>query len=196
MSSEPPKLQPHDIVFAEYTRLNAVTERIIHSSYDDFKLLAVVVALVGLEPVTRYVNGGQPIRISYLFVGFLGLFSVIAMIAFRAMLKQSFLYYLIEHLIRFEEFIREQYGLKETNLFLIHGDAELWASSGHRKLAVVFNFFFLLPVIGIPTFILYRNEDGVFRYYTFSYVVICLAVYALYFYLANAFLPKKILVKK
>lgn len=195
MSSEPPKLQPNDIVYAEYTRLSAAAERIFHSSFDDFKLLAIVGALIGLEPITTYVNEGKPIAVSYLFVGFLGLFSIIAMIAFRDTLKQSFMFYLGEHQIRCEEFIREQYGFNETNLFLTCSEFEQWVRSRHKKLVIAFNFFVLLPTIGIPAFILYRNENGVFRYYTFSYVVICLAVYALYFYLTKAFLPKKALLK-
>jgi hypothetical protein len=195
MSSEPPELQPNDIVYAEYTRLSGASERMVYSSFDDFKLLAIVGAIVGLEPITTYVNEGKPIAVSYLFVGFLGLFSIIAVIAFRDTLKQSFLYYLGEHQIRCEEFIRKQYGFNETNLFLTCSEFEQWASSRHRKLVIAFNFFILLPTIGIPAFILYRNENGVFRYYTFSYVVICLAVYALYFYLTKAFLPKKALHK-
>lgn len=195
MSSEPPKLQPNDIVYAEYMRLSAAAERIFHSSFDDFKLLAIVGAIVGLEPITTYVNEGKPIAVSYLFVGFLGLFSIIAVIAFRDTLKQSFMFYLGEHLIRYEEFIRKLYGFNETNLFLAYSEFEQWVSSRHKKLVIAFNFFVLLPTIGIPAFILYRNENGVFRYYTFSYVVICLAVYALYFYLTKTFLPKKALHK-
>lgn len=195
MSSEPPKLQPNDIVYAEYTRLSAVSERIFHSSFDDIKLLAALGAIIGLEPITTYVNEGKPIAVSYLFIGFLGVFSIIAAIAFRDTLKQSFMFYLGEHLIRYEEFIRKQDGFKETNLFLTHSEGEQWLSSRHKKLVIAFNFFVLLPTIGIPAFILYRNESGVFRYYTFSYVVICLAVYALYFYLTKAFLPKKALHK-
>lgn len=192
MSEDPPDASPSKIVYAEYTRLSAASERMTHSSLDDFKLLAVVGAMVGLQPVSDYLKGdGGKIAVSSLFVGFMGLLFIVAVIAFRDTLKQSLIVYLGEHLTRYENILRVMYSCESNGLFRTYSEAEQWAAEKHAKLVVTFNIFILLPVAGIPAFVLSRYEVFPYWNYTYFYLATCGGVYFLYYYLSKIYLRKR-----
>lgn len=189
MKEESPEMESSSIVYAEYVRLSEAAEKLMNSSFEDFKLLAVIGAILGLKPVADSLSGGE-VRAPYLFVGFLGLLFVIAIIAFRDTLKQSLIVYLGQHLKRYEQVLKERVPVAAgARLFRTYSDYDEWLKKRHIKLVIAFNLFFVLPVVIIPSFILWHARPNGLLYSLF-YLCSSLFVYALHFFLGKVYLSK------
>jgi hypothetical protein len=189
VKEEGPEMATSSIVYAEYVRLGDTTEKLMNSSFDDFKLFAVIGAILGLKPLADSLSGG-PVRSTYLFVGFLGLLLVVAIIAFRDTLKQSLMVYMSNHLKRYEKVIKQHVPVAaEGNLFQAYAEFDEWVKRRHIKLAIIFNIFFLLPVVIIPTFILWHAEpDG--PVYARLYLGISIIIYVIHFFVSKVYLGR------
>lgn len=191
MSEEVTEMPTSSIIYAEYVRLSTALEELTNSSFDDFKLFAVIGAILGLKPLADSLSGGE-VSAAYLFVGFLGLFFIIAIIAFRDTLKQSLIFYISTHLIRYEKVIRQQVPIAiQEDLFQTYGEVDVWFRKRHKNLVLAFNFFFLLPVIIIPSFVLWRGKPSG-PYFSLTYIAVCFAVYAFYFFMSKVYLSRPV----
>jgi hypothetical protein len=184
----PPDMSAEDIVYKEYVRLSEASIQLVNSSFEDFKLLAVVGVLLGFKPVTD--SFGGTLKAPTLFVVFLTLLSLLAIIGFRDILKRALVDYTGRHLVRYETAIRRRVaGAEAAGLFKVYGEVEGWTKNEQLRFVLAFNLAFLIPVLAVPAAILWRAEGGG-PGYSLGYAAACLLVFAARM-LAGRKLPRK-----
>lgn len=116
MDTEPnPRLE---YLYKEYARLSDKAEEVIKSSYDDFKLLGVVGAVIIIwKPVSEVVLPTIPKFDSTLFLllGFLSLLAVLGLVLFANLIKQSYAWYFVRNLQAYEVEIKKELGEGENS---------------------------------------------------------------------------------
>ncbi|MDR4485184.1 MAG: hypothetical protein R3B95_18605 [Nitrospirales bacterium] len=98
-----------DLLYQEYFRLHGVINSYTFSSFDDFKMLAVIGMMIAWEPLaTRFTNVQTQTKegCKIIFFGFVAILFVLAVIATRDLLKQSIIQFEIHQLASYEEVIR------------------------------------------------------------------------------------------
>ena len=84
----PPPTQDLEYLYKEYVRLSSRLDTIIDSSWGDFKLLGAIGALFAWLPIAKSnLFGGTDTSVT-LFIGFIGILSLIAVIGARDLIKQ------------------------------------------------------------------------------------------------------------
>mgnify|MGYP001587412955 CR=1 FL=1 len=160
-----------EYLYKEYARLSTVQQGYIKSSFDDFKMLSALGSAMGLVIATatfvaKASLGGEGSRnaeelarltgeVSKLaFVAFLGMLALVAILAFRDLLKQSLIGGIGVHLTELEEALRGRMKLGGTRTFQVASTGHLWVRQQHRYVALVFHVVFYLALGGIPATVL------------------------------------------
>ncbi|MBW4481203.1 MAG: hypothetical protein KME14_01535 [Tildeniella torsiva UHER 1998/13D] len=105
-----------EILYREYVRLNDKAEDLIKSTYDDFKSLGVVGAVIIIwKPISEFILPAIPRLESslFLFLGFLSLLTILGLVAFTNLIKQSYSWYFVYNLQAYEVEIKKE--LKELD---------------------------------------------------------------------------------
>lgn len=119
MDTDP--IQRLEILYREYVRLNDKAEDLIKSTYDDFKSLGVVGAVIIIwKPISEVILPAIPRLESslFLFLGFLSLLAILGLVAFTNLLKQSYSWYFVYNLKAYEvEIKKELKELESSRIF-------------------------------------------------------------------------------
>jgi hypothetical protein len=163
-----------ELLYKEYERIGASSERLVKSSFDDFRLFGSIAGFLSWKPIveTLVLKGGitpeeRPFLIFVGFVFFLLLFHVIS---FRDLIKQSMIYFRALELEEYESAIRTKSGLATTSdarLFWGAADWQSWLHKCHLPVFAMFVVVVSIPVIVLPTVLLLRwlPATPYWRYY-------------------------------
>lgn len=136
--------QKLDYFYREYSRLSDKAEEHIKSSFDDFKLLGAIGAIVVLwKPIVDTVISPN-LKLDYskiLFLGFVSLLLVIEVIAFLNLVRQSYIYFIVYNLQHYEKRIKTELNeeLSESQIFSFNTkkNSSEYLNSIHLPYAVV-----------------------------------------------------------
>ena len=126
-------------------RIDKKIEKLVHSSFNDFKLLGALGAVVGVGPVLTYLEGsnkGALLRATLLAC--LAAFGVLAIVAFRDLLKQS----LIAYLIREQRIVARQLG--PSTIFRAPHRWARWHKRRYSPLMTTFYGLVAVACIALP----------------------------------------------
>jgi hypothetical protein len=107
-----------EYLYKEYSRLSDKAEDFIKNTYEDFKLLGAVSAVIVIwKPISEVVLPTNPKLDSslILFLGFLSLLIVVGLIALTNLIKQSYTWYFVHNLQAYEVEIRKELGEVENS---------------------------------------------------------------------------------
>ena len=165
-----------EYLYKEYIRLSDKAEDSIKDTYDDFKMVGAVSALIVLwKPIAELI---APIKSDVdasliLFLGFLSLLTVVGLIALLNLVKQSYTWYFVHNLQAYETEIRKELGETEGSQvfsFNIAKEDKRFVTAVYRLSLRAFVMSFAFSVIVIPFVILcYSN-----RLYAVLYLLISL----------------------
>jgi hypothetical protein len=153
---EPDTVATRDLLYKEYVRLHEKMDAYANASFADFKLLAVVGAgaglVVKLSHATKLTKADDVPFDSAILAGLVAFASLglVAILAFRDLLRQSVLYGLVPHLKALEAEIRKRFALEESKVFLVNTSIPKWRRT-HVIATRAFGLAFLFVVAGLPT---------------------------------------------
>jgi hypothetical protein len=107
-----------EYLYKEYVRLNDKAEDLIKSTYDDFKSLGVVGAVIIVwKPVSEVILPTIPNLDSslFLFLGFLSLLIILGLVALSNLIKQSYSWYFVYNLQAYEVEIKKELNEAEDS---------------------------------------------------------------------------------
>lgn len=176
MTSEP-RL---DYLYKEYIRLSQQAEEYIRSAFDDFKLMGVIGATIALwKPIVDIIVLANP-KIDYsglLFLGFLSLLLVIAVIGFWNLIKQSFIIFFADNLQGYEEELRKELNeLDSSRVFNLNLEKETKLLVSYRTTFSAFLSVFALATTVIPVLILISFDIR----YSFLYLLLSVTIFGTY----------------
>jgi hypothetical protein len=140
-----------DFLYQEYVRLSHRLDTIIDSSWDDFKLLGASSALIAWPPLAQSDLFSRSDSCFILFVGFIGILFIMAIIGMRDLIKQSLMQHYLFELRRHEEEIRAKLphvnsqGFRFASHWLNHS-ARVWQAIVSRFYGLFYLFLFFFPV--------------------------------------------------
>uniref|UniRef100_A0A832M2M4 Uncharacterized protein n=1 Tax=Oscillatoriales cyanobacterium SpSt-402 TaxID=2282168 RepID=A0A832M2M4_9CYAN len=170
-----------DFLYKEYVRLNEKAEEYIENAFEDFKLMGVIGATIALwKPIVDFIVLANP-KIDYsglLFLGFLSLLFIIAVIGFWNLVKQSFIIFFADNLQGYEEEIRKELKERDSSkVFNLNLEKEVKLIDSYRVTFRAFLGFFALVTTSVPFAILcYVNI-----FYAIAYGAIAITTFAIYF---------------
>lgn len=170
-----------DYLYKEYVRLSEQAEQYIKSAFEDFKLLGVISATIVLwKPIVDMIVIANP-KINYdglLFLGFLSLLLVVAIVGFWNLIRQSFIIFFADNLQGYEEEIRKELSeLKDSRVFNFNLEKEIKLIDSYRITFAAFLVVFAVAVAGIPFLVLLFVEP----FYAVIYLFLSLTTFAMYF---------------
>ncbi len=170
-----------DYLYKEYVRLSQQAEEYIVSAFDDFKLMGVIGATIALwKPIVDVIVLANP-KIDYsslLFLGFLSLLLIIAVIGFWNLIKQSFIIFFADNLQGYEAEIRKEFSeLQDPRVFNLNFEKETKLLTSYRITFGAFIVVFALTTSVIPFLILFSFKAA----YSFVYLLLSLTIFAIYF---------------
>src|SRR5690349_22647753 len=83
------------LVYEELVRLEGRIDAMAQSSFEDFKLLGALGAVLGLSPVAEYFKADVEVSGEVKLLMFLTLFAILAVVSFRDLMKQSLIRFLM-----------------------------------------------------------------------------------------------------
>lgn len=129
-----PDSQIVDIYYQELARLADRTEELMHSAFEDIKLLGGIGALLSLKPLlalSPLASVSHPQL--YLLLGFLLIVLALGVVGFAALMKQSVVLFYLHEIQRYESEIRNLLGQQHASTFRVAEMWYLWA----KKLSVL-----------------------------------------------------------
>lgn len=138
-----------DLIYKEYVRLSQRMDTIIDGSWNDFKLLSAIGALLAWAPISQSnLFSGQDNGIVML-VGFTGILIIISVIGMRDMIKQSIIQYYLDQLIFYEDDIRIQLNQPDTkSLRCIRN----WSDQRYKQHKIIVMLFYSLICLFVLIF--------------------------------------------
>jgi len=176
MSSE----QRLDYIYKEYVRLSEKSEEYIKSAFDDLKLMGVIGATIALwKPIVDFIVLANS-EIDYsglLFLGFLSLLLVIAIIGFWNLIKQSFIIFFADNLQGYEAEIRKELNERQgSRVFNLNLEKETKLIHSYRVTFTAFLAIFALTTTVIPFLILSSFNVA----YSLIYLSLSLTIFGIY----------------
>lgn len=170
-----------EFLYKEYVRLSETAENYIKSAFDDFRLMGVIGATIALwKPIVDFIVLANP-DLDYsglLFLGFLSLLLVVAVIGFWNLIKQVFIVFFADNLQGYENEIRqalnEQTGSRVFNLNI---EKETKLLRSYRITFAAFLSVFALAITIIPFLILVSFSIS----YAVLYLALSLLIIGIYF---------------
>ncbi|MBW4473529.1 MAG: hypothetical protein KME45_24600 [Stenomitos rutilans HA7619-LM2] len=168
-------------LYKEYVRLSQQAEEYIRSAFDDFKLMGVIGATIALwKPIVDFIVLANP-KIDYsglLFLGFLSLLLVIAIIGFWNLIKQSFIIFFADNLQGYEKELRKELNeLESSRVFNLNLEKEAKLLASYRVTFAAFLLIFALATTVIPFLILIFFKV----IYSLIYLFLSLTIFGIYF---------------
>jgi hypothetical protein len=175
-------------IYEEYVRVHGLVHAYVKSSFSDFKMLAVVgsVATMAVKlagPSFSPKSSDELVHIT--FIAFTLILAMIAIIAFRELLKQSIITGYLSHMVVYESELRTDLRMKD---FGIANAARPWYKDLQLPLTHRFVAVFGSVVVLIPCAILIEieSEAGTARVlYSWIYFAIAIALALVYWRTAN-----------
>ncbi|HEX7289517.1 MAG TPA: hypothetical protein VF250_00180 [Conexibacter sp.] len=166
-----------DYLYQQYTRLSTNTDAFIRGSFDDFRMLAAIGALLAWPPLadSKLFEGDSSDFV--LFAGLLAILFVVAALLTRDLLKQSIIRFWIHELRHIEQEIRREFGDVEAHVFR-HGDHWVsWEARWYRPLLAHSALVFGLILLGFPVVVLaLKGQPWQVPAYVGTFSVIALVV--------------------
>lgn len=170
-----------DYLYKEYVRLSQQAEEYIQSAFDDLKLMGVIGATIALwKPIVDFIVLAKPEfdASGLLFLGFLSLLLVIAIIGFWNLIKQSFIIFFADNLQSYEEEIRKELSVVDgSGVFGLNLEKETKLLQSYRATFAAFLLVFALATTIIPVLILVSLSVT----YALIYLVLSLTLFGTYF---------------
>ncbi|MEH1847756.1 MAG: hypothetical protein V7L25_22940 [Nostoc sp.] len=185
-----------EYLYKEYVRLNEKAKEYIKSAFEDLKLMGVIGATIALwKPIVDVIVLANPKidRSGILFLGFLSLLLIVAIIGFWNLIKQSFIIFFADNLQGYEEEIRKE--LKEVDdsrVFNFNLEKETKLIESYRTTFAAFLIVFAIATTFIPFIILLSTNI----YYAIIYIFLSLIIFALYFQVLKKSTKKYFSLKK
>lgn len=160
-----------EYLYKEYVRLNEKAEEYIKSAFEDLKLMGVIGATIALwKPIVDVIVLANP-KIDHsgiLFLGFLSLLLVVAIIGFWNLIKQSFIIFFVDNLQGYEEEIRKELNEADySRVFNFNLEKETKLIESYRITFAAFIIIFAIATTFIPFIILFYINS----YYAFIYIL-------------------------
>lgn len=170
-----------DYLYKEYVRLSQQAEEYIQSAFEDLKLMGVIGATIALwKPIVDFIVLAKPEfdASGLLFLGFLCLLLIIAIIGFWNLIKQSFIIFFADNLQSYEEEIRKELSVVEgSGVFGLNLEKEAKLLQSYRSTFAAFLSVFALATTFIPFLILISLSAT----YALIYLALSLALFGTYF---------------
>lgn len=168
-----------DILYKEYIRLHSVVDAYAASSFSDFKLLGAVGIMLAWEPFADRVmklKSNDKDTTQIVFIGFVAIFFVIAIIASRDLMKQSIIAFEISQIAHYEEAIRNHTEFDLMKTFNMANEWKDWLNNYHGPISNHFRGLLLILAITFPAALLWNKG----KKYSFLYIGITGTVVIVY----------------
>jgi len=167
-----------DCIYKEYVRLNDQCDKYVQSSFEDFKLLGAIGALIVWPPIanlsfTRAEESGV-----ILLMGFIGILAIISIIATRDLLKQSVIAFYMKEMANYEANIRARLDDVDTNAFRLAQNWPEWQKRKHSAISLRFRLIFFLFLFFFPITVLVLQDS--YWYHPVIYGCITLIILCIY----------------
>ncbi len=170
-----------DYLYKEYTRLNEKSEEYLKSSYEDFKFLGAIGAIIVFWKSIADIIVLSNAKVNYssiLFLGFLSLLFTVAVIGFMNLVKQSYIFFFIDNLQGYEKDIRKELAIVEdSRAFSLNTEK---VKRGIKTYYLTFGAFIIITssTITLIPFIVLLNSSV-----TNAVIYLLIAIMILVFYL-------------
>ncbi len=168
--------------YKEMVRLHNICDSYAKDAFGDFKLLAAIGGILTWKPIhdALKLNGtvetAKTSDSSLLFLGFVAILLILAIVGIMNMQKQLIINFYLEQLQYFESEIRSLLGRQESPTFRVAENWRKWESSKLRKLGFIFYPLFYVAALA-PTFMLGFQAP---QYYGLKYIGIAVPVIAVH----------------
>ncbi|MDZ8225993.1 MULTISPECIES: hypothetical protein [unclassified Nostoc] len=185
-----------EYLYKEYVRLSEKAEEYIKSAFEDLKLMGVIGATIALwKPIVDAIVLANPKidQSGILFLGFLSLLLVVAIIGFWNLIKQSFIIFFADNLQGYEEEIRKELNEADySRVFNFNLEKETKLIESYRTTFAAFIIVFAIATTFIPFIILFYTN----AYYAFVYILLSLTIFGSYFQVLKKSTRKYFSIKK
>lgn len=166
-----------EYLYKEYVRLSNLCDAYAKSSFDDFKLLGAIGALLAWKPVAELATASPFV----VLLGFLAILFIVAIIGTRDLLKQSLINYYLSQIKFYEEEIRKILAHTDAPTFCFAIHWESWSQQKHLPIISRLYLLIVLAVTVLPSIILTTQRP---HWYAAIYVLA--ALFSLIVYLSAA----------
>jgi len=175
-----------EYLYREYVRLGDAIDSLARSSFDDFKLLGAIGALLAWPPLATSDLFDESGSGNVLFVGLVAILFIVTIIAVRDLLKQSVIRF-YQELGQLEVEIRKELHLGEDAAFRYASAWPEWERRRQRPIILRFQLLFIAVLVPFPTLVLALESD---RWQALTYFVIALFVLAVFADAVTAYLGR------
>jgi len=164
------KLEHH---YKEFVRLSEVCDKHVESSFNDFKLLGALGALLSWGPISNITGKVPP---DLVLIGFLAIIVITGLIGIYSLLRQSVVNFYLQEIQEYEEAIRKDLGDNSMGTFRVAEHWSQWSKTQQRKIGTVFYVLFYLAAILIPTLVLWDSPKERAIYLIVAAVIIAMHI--------------------
>ncbi|HCT29793.1 MAG TPA: hypothetical protein DIW31_03445 [Bacteroidales bacterium] len=154
-----------DLIYSEYKRLVERYDKLLDSTFEDFKLYGVlgsIFTIIGiLEKNGIKIFNDQGDTKLYFFLMLLMVF-IIAIIAFRDLIKQTYLVHLSYNIKQYEQLIKDAF-VKVNTRYEIFNLRDSWAKKYFRLTRIAYTGFlivFFIPILCLPLYF-FSSKDSI-----------------------------------
>jgi hypothetical protein len=172
-----------DTLYAEYTRLQGRLDHYLQSSFEDFKLVGAIAIFLTWAPLANVLADLRPDlkkdQALILFLGFVGILLIIAVLGMRDLIKQSVIFYYVDEIQFYEAELRKMHYLERSDVFRGIEHLNLWYAQKHRRIYGLFTLCFLFGLLVLPPIVLWGSP---FLWLYFIVMAVVLLLYGLSVY--------------
>jgi len=173
-----------ELLYKEYSRIHSVIDSYAASSFSDFKMLGAVGLMMAWEPFANRLTGAKindTHSSKVVFLGFVAIFFIIAIIASRDLMKQSIIAFEISQIGYYEAAIRQHASLEGFGVFDMATPWKAWAKEVHGPISMSFRLIVITLSVGFPVFVLRERSKKFSNYYLLiATIVLCIYLYSVY----------------
>lgn len=173
-----------DTLYAEYTRLQGRVDHYLQSSFEDFKLIGAIAIFLTWAPLANVLAGLHPgleeDQTLILFLGFVGILLIVAVIGMRDVIKQSVIFYYVDEIQFYEAELRKMHHLERSDVFRGIEHLNVWYAQKHRRIYSLFTLCFLFGLFILPPIVL-RGSRFLWLYFIIMAFVLLLYGVSVYY---------------
>lgn len=165
-----------EYLYKEYERLHGVANGYAHSSFDDFKLLGAIGAILAWQPLLGLFNKSScsEADLPLLFAGFVAILLVTAIIGTRDLLKQSLIIFHRNEVQAYEPQLKAILCPQDSKAFTGYQAWGVWFTSRHRPVALAFYGLCAATIVLFPTATLHLVSQSDHTWALSYFVLACL----------------------
>lgn len=174
-----------EIIYKEYVRLVERYNALIDSSFNDIKLYGVIGSAIGLIGVAKKsgfnISFNNESENEVYFVIILLLFFLIAIIAFRDLLKQVYIVHSSYNIKKMEDYINNKY-FEKLEIFNLR---KSWSEKYYTLMKTTYSAFtiiFFLPIILFPIYLFINKETLICGIILSFIMILTLIIYSFLVY--------------